>query len=1279
MSNLATITNNILADSGIDDINVVVSTGSYADPSWITSLAWTKITGTPTIVGSVTASSPLFSSGGTSPNLTIQQASGSQNGFLSSTDWTTFNNKQAALTNPVTGTGTAGQVAYFTGTTAITGENNLFWDATNNRLDVIGTSYISVGAGIGVTANFINSGPILTATLTNGGSGYVDATYTDVAATAISTTSGVYALFTIVVSGGIVTTATLTWGGTAYRVGDTLTVSNTLLGGTGSGLVITVATVDSSELIIADSIGGDITLYRNDTSLAANDNIGSIKFEGRDSSSKASGVYAKIGAGAAGTGGGAYLSFLTASGSGGALTERLRLTSGGTVIFSNLGGVGTRMVVADANGLLSTQAITVGTVTSVAALTLGTTGTDLTSTVANGTTTPVITLNVPNASATNRGVLTAADWTTFNNKTSNTGTVTSVGGTGTVNGLTLTGTVTTTGNLTLGGTLAIDATQITSGTLPITRGGTGATTTIQGGVVYGASTSAYATTAASTSGYVLTSGGTGAPSFLVNDLTLFPSSNFKKSVKAATTANITLSAPQTIDGISCVAGDRVLVKNQTTASQNGIYVVNAAAWTRPVDADASDEIASAVVAVDQGTVNGGTLFTNYFKATDVVGTTAMPWYNVVDTSYSVAAGSTKTDGAYVGYTGTTNTASYFNGGTTTPTGTARLNYSGYFYPTFLNLIGSSDTTTAATHYFVETGSDGFVRPKTLANVRTEIVGGFTGNFSTTALLYSTVSSTASNFKIPFLNTTGTASGNFGLLHDSAATFTYNPSTDTLAAGAATFTSSVTAAFLGIVDSSGQVGNINSTNANGGYITWQTSGTTIADLGTAQQIFAAGGNDTFGINARGARSLILGTNNTARLTIDSAGKVGIGTTNPVQKLHVEGNAAIGTTGTEDILLLGRALSGGVSFQQAASLKLGRYQNAGGSFESYTRLDIALRDNSTTSNYNTNTTVMTLTNAGYVGIGMTSPNRLLTIYGAIPVFQLVNPTTGTTANDGLLIYQNALDAFIENQEAGNLSFLTSGLSRMIIPSSGNVLIGTTSDNGAKLQVSGSVNIVGNGSQLLFDSLGSTKNGGIQYINDFVLNVYNSRGTGSSIQLGNTNLNLITNGNTRLTITDSGNVGIGTANATGQSADNRVIQIYGAGTGNRAQIHFVNSDSGETTTDGSFIGIDFSRELYIINRESAATVFENNGSERMRITSGGNVLIGTTSDNGNKLRVNGVGYFDNGVRTGQPVGTTTDNWLLGRALVAGTSTPDRWIRVQIGNLYYDILAVYMGIAPA
>jgi hypothetical protein len=72
----------------------------------------------------------------TGQELSLGIASSSANGALSSTDWTTFNNKQNALTNPVTGTGTAGQVAYFNGTSSITGEANLFWNSTDDRLGI---------------------------------------------------------------------------------------------------------------------------------------------------------------------------------------------------------------------------------------------------------------------------------------------------------------------------------------------------------------------------------------------------------------------------------------------------------------------------------------------------------------------------------------------------------------------------------------------------------------------------------------------------------------------------------------------------------------------------------------------------------------------------------------------------------------------------------------------------------------------------------------------------------------------------------------------------------------------------------------------------------------------------------------------------------------------------------------------------------------------------------------------------------------------------------------
>jgi hypothetical protein len=111
-----------------------------------------------TYVTSVTASSPLFSSGGTTPNITIQQASGSQSGFLSSTDWTTFNNKQNALTNPVTGTGNTNYLSKFTSNGSTIGNSQIIDDATRvgigvspttNKLEVGG----SITVGTGVTGN----------------------------------------------------------------------------------------------------------------------------------------------------------------------------------------------------------------------------------------------------------------------------------------------------------------------------------------------------------------------------------------------------------------------------------------------------------------------------------------------------------------------------------------------------------------------------------------------------------------------------------------------------------------------------------------------------------------------------------------------------------------------------------------------------------------------------------------------------------------------------------------------------------------------------------------------------------------------------------------------------------------------------------------------------------------------------------------------------------------------------------------------------------------------
>lgn len=98
----------------------------------------------------------------------------------------------------------------------------------------------------------------------------------------------------------------------------------------------------------------------------------------------------------------------------------------------------------------------------------------------------------------------------------------------------------------------------------------------------------------------------------------------KQSVRAATTANIaTLSGTMTIDGIALVAGDRVLVKDQTTASQNGIYLVAAGAWTRSLDADSWLELPGAYVFAESGTVNADMGFVCAVEPGGTLNTTAI--------------------------------------------------------------------------------------------------------------------------------------------------------------------------------------------------------------------------------------------------------------------------------------------------------------------------------------------------------------------------------------------------------------------------------------------------------------------------------------------------------------------------------------------------------------------------------------------------------------------------------------------------------------------------------
>lgn len=137
---------------------------------------------------------------------------------------------------------------------------------------------------------------------------------------------------------------------------------------------------------------------------------------------------------------------------------------------------------------------------------------------------------------------------------------------------------------------------------------------------------------------------------------------YKSAVRAVATSNITLSGTQTVDGVSLSADDRVLVAGQSTAADNGIYVVAAGSWSRATDADGGGELAPGTqVTVTEGAVaasaggNADSIWRLVSDAAITIGTTAQTWERLpgqASTSYAAGAGMTLTSTTFAVGAGT---------------------------------------------------------------------------------------------------------------------------------------------------------------------------------------------------------------------------------------------------------------------------------------------------------------------------------------------------------------------------------------------------------------------------------------------------------------------------------------------------------------------------------------------------------------------------------------------------------------------------------------------------
>jgi hypothetical protein len=141
--------------------------------------------------------------------------------------------------------------------------------------------------------------------------------------------------------------------------------------------------------------------------------------------------------------------------------------------------------------------------------------------------------------------------------------------------------------------------------------------------------------------------------------------SWKQPCAVATLTNITLSGLQTIDGYTTLDGDRVLVKDQSTAANNGIYNASAGAWARSIDANIWDELVAAISFIEYGTQKGGAWFCTA-QPGGTLGVTAVNWSQfTTSATYTAGTGLTLT-GFQFSITNTGVPASTYGSATATP-------------------------------------------------------------------------------------------------------------------------------------------------------------------------------------------------------------------------------------------------------------------------------------------------------------------------------------------------------------------------------------------------------------------------------------------------------------------------------------------------------------------------------------------------------------------------------------------------------------------------------------
>ena len=413
------------------------------------------------------------------------------------------------------------------------------------------------------------------------------------------------------------------------------------------------------------------------------------------------------------------------------------------------------------------------------------------------------------------------------------------------------------------------------------------------------------------------------------------------------------------------------------------------------------------------------------------------------------------------------------------------------------------------------------------------------------------------------------------------------------------------------DSAGVVQTIASKDTNSGTFTNLTvSGVaSFADGTVSLPSITNIGDTNTGIYFPAADTIAFTEGGVESMRIDSAGNLGLGVTPSAwqstrKALQIGAQSSISSEAAATLLALNFYADSGGTSRYIGTGNASLYNQFSGNHVWYTA------PSGTAGGAISLSESMRIDSSGNVGIGTSSPSSKLDVVSSSDVkIRFKTTGTGTTAgidimgnnstvdSTNVILYQGGNDeGYLWNRANSYFSFATNNTERMRIDSSGNVMVGTTSPIGSSKF---SVQTGGGAVPAMYLYSPSTTNGAQIVFSD---NLYSAYITGLPSG-GATGLGFGASGSERMRIDSSGNVGIGTSSPAGK------LQV-------------VSANNTDTTVIGSFDANNQTQRIQIgfqsIAQYSAADPIRFltgglAGTERMRIDSDGNLLVGTTSSSG------------------------------------------------------------------